>query len=189
MINCVIRTTSIDAKITGTYPLDVVKKATSYYKQGYQFTAAFKNKHWDGKHHFFNKQTESFPKGLVSAVEAALLAEDPDANISVIATTEVPKPIGPKDYTLHGIDFGKGVYDYQIEAADVLVEEEQGIAQMATNSGKTEVAAAVIKRIGLKSLFLVKHLTLLYQTRERFAKRLQIPVESIGIVGDSQYSI
>lgn len=57
------------------------------------------------------------------------------------------------------------------------------------NSGKSEVAIAVTKYLGLPTLFLVERISLVHQTRKRFATRLSMPVESIGIVGDSFFEL
>jgi superfamily II DNA or RNA helicase len=52
---------------------------------------------------------------------------------------------------------------------------------MATNSGKTEVAAAAIKAIGGKAVVLVHRKELMYQTAQRFIDR---GLKAVGMVGD-----
>jgi superfamily II DNA or RNA helicase len=177
--------------LEGQYPLDVVVKATSHYQSGFQFSKAFKLRKWDGKKHYYNKTSKSMPAGLAFVVRDALLEFDKTAKVQIVDEWVNHKYTHPlkNGYDLHGIDFGKGRYDYQLKAAKAMVAGRRGVIKIATNGGKSEIAAAVTKHIGRPTLFLVERLELLHQTRKRFAERLQIPEEDIGIIGDSQYQI
>jgi len=64
-----------------------------------------------------------------------------------------------------------------------LLKRERGVAKMATNSGKTVVIAALIKALGnADALVIVQSKELLYQTSDRLAEMLGVPV---GLIGDS----
>jgi len=74
-------------------------------------------------------------------------------------------------------------------AARQLLLNSRGVAKMATNAGKTEVMAVVLKALGpgVRALIIVHRKELMYQTRERLIKRLER--DSIGILGDGRASI
>ena len=187
--NCLLTKSGNVTYISGEFPLQCVINATSYYVDGFQFTKAYKSRRWDGKHHFFNKKTYTFPTGLVDSVHQALLNFDEKAVVKIAdAQDAIPQPQG-SDFELEGITFGKGKYDYQLGAALEMVSRARGIIKIATNGGKTEIACAVTKRLGLPTLFLVERLELLHQTRKRFSERLGIPIDEIGIVGDGEFLI
>jgi superfamily II DNA or RNA helicase len=158
--------------------------------EGYQFTDAFRNRKWDGKKHFFNLRNKAMPAGLVPMVVAAIKAHSSKAKVMVVDERQQSAPAIARDsFDLEGIDFGLGKYDYQLGAAEAMVEGQQGIIKVATNGGKTEIAAAVIKHLRVPTLFLVERLELLHQTRKRFAKRLCVPEDSIGLIGDGRFSV
>ena len=80
---------------------------------------------------------------------------------------------------------GVTLRDYQVDAIKKLLSRKRGIAKMATNAGKTEIMAGVIKALGIpRTLVLVHRKELMYQTAERFCKRLGI---SIGVMGDGAW--
>jgi superfamily II DNA or RNA helicase len=71
---------------------------------------------------------------------------------------------------------------YQLHAVKELLSKGRGVAKMATNSGKTEVMAAMIKSLQGRALVLTTKKDLLHQTAARFENRLQ---EQVGKVGDN----
>jgi superfamily II DNA or RNA helicase len=71
--------------------------------------------------------------------------------------------------------------DYQLEAILKLLDHKRGVAKMATNAGKTEVMAGIIKALGVpNTLIIVSSKELLHQTADRFETRLGIKVGKIG---------
>ena len=189
-VNCALDIYENTITLTGIFPLACIRKATSFYVKGFQYSDAYKCKKWDGREHLFNQKNNTFPAGLLFIVINALKKYDKEASITINDKREnfIPN-ISNNNYGLIGINFGEGKYSYQKEAANKLVEKKRGILKAATNSGKTEIAAAIIKRLKIPTIFLVDGLELLYQTRERFSKRLNIPIENIGIIGDQQFYI
>lgn len=189
-VDCTFTIHGSFARLDGQYPLKLVKRATSFYMDGFMFAPAFKNKKWDGRKHLFNLRRKTMPAGLVSIVVEKLRKYSKAAKILIVDKREESVPcIGNKGFDLCGIDFGTGKYDYQLEAAKKMVAARRGILKVATNGGKTEIAIAVTKHLAVPTLFLVERLELLHQTRERFAERLGIPLDSIGIIGDKQFKI
>ena len=188
--DCVFTIRGNVALLTGMYPLKVVRDATSYYAEGFQFTDAYRRRKWDGKKHFFDQLHSTMPSGLVPLVVEKLKEYDAEGKVRVLDETLANCPaIGNKGFDLEGIEFGVGKFDYQLAAANAMVQGRRGVLKIATNGGKTEVAIAVTRHLALRTLFLVEKLGLLYQTQKRFAKRLGVPLESIGFVGDSKCSL
>jgi len=193
-VDCTVTIQGSQALIEGKYPLKVLQKATSFYVPGYAFAPAFRSKRWDGKKHLFSVKTQTFPSGLVAIVREAIkeAAEESKTSFAfkVVDNRELNVPnVGSNGFELEGITFGQGIYDYQLEAAKAMVEARRGILKVATNGGKTEIACAVTKHLSVPTLFLVGRLELLHQTRKRFAKRLNIDIDEIGIIGDSEFKI
>jgi superfamily II DNA or RNA helicase len=58
-----------------------------------------------------------------------------------------------------------------------------------TVTHNSEISIAVTKHLALPTLFLVDGISLLTQTRQRYAKRLGIPEDDIGLIGDSKFSL
>ena len=156
--------------------LAIVKKACSARPPGFQFMPKYKNSTWDG---FISlmESTTSFPTGLLGLVVEALKAKNHKVEIDWgVYSNEPELYVGPT--MLHGIT----LRDYQIEAIEKLLEAQRGVAKMATNSGKTEVFAAILKALGDKKALIVVHRKeLLHQTVDRLSKRLG---RTIGKVGD-----
>lgn len=190
-VDCTIFIVGNRARVTGTYPVKVVKEATSYMVEGYRFSPAYKRKVWDGRKHFLNKGAE-MPSGLVQTVVNALYKYNPAGKVQIVYESGVKtytSASGMADLVLNGIEFGKGEYDYQLHAAEVAVEKQRGILKLATNAGKTEIACAITKWLCLPTLFLVTSRDLMHQTQKRFAKRLDVPEDEIGVIGDGECSI
>ncbi len=170
--------------IKGDFPKDAVNLATSYPVEGAQFSQAFRKGMWDGRKKLFNKRTGAFPTGLVTTVEEA--CTDMGYPVDIIDHRPTPAT-GSQSFDLQGIKM-EGKYDYQLEACKTCVAKRQGIVKVATNGGKTEIAAAVTNYLGLNTLFVVTSRELLYQARERFKLRLGLTDAEIGIVGDGNWS-
>lgn len=146
--------------------------------EGYQFMPKFRAKIWDGYISLMSGFGK-FPTGLLDLACYALEQRHIKHIISVRYKKLPHKVVMPDDL------IGVTLRDYQIDAANALLENVRGVAKMATNSGKTEVMAAIIKSLGIPRTVVVLHRKeLLYQTVERFKKRLNIDV---GIIGDGEW--
>lgn len=146
--------------------------------KGYQYMPKFRAKHWDGYVSLMST-VASFPSGLVEMVKCGL--EEKGYRVNLVYAYNKCTYTTVTDDFLDGITLRK----YQVDAANALLSAGRGVAKMATNSGKTEVMAALIKAIGFrKTLVLLHREELLYQTAERFSKRLGIEV---GMIGDGNW--
>jgi superfamily II DNA or RNA helicase len=170
--------------IRGEYPFAAVREATSYPVEGAQFSKAYRRGLWDGRKHLLKKATGAFPTGLVPVV--LRVCEDASVPVVIEDHREEPTPQN-SGFSLHGISM-TGKYAYQLDACEKAVKAKQGILKMATNAGKTEVSAAIVNHLGLRTLFIVTTRELMYQAQARYIERLQSDSASIGIVGDGHWS-
>lgn len=129
----------------------------------------------DGKVRLLNQFDQSFPSGFIRGIRHAA-TED---GFTVFVDDERRKEHAPDDG--ESIDW---LRDYQREAVDKAIAAERGILWMPTGAGKTEVAAALAKKIRCRWLFVVPQADLLYQTADRFTLRTN---EKAGIVGDGEW--
>ena len=81
------------------------------------------------------------------------------------------------------LQFGGLLTPEQQQAADVVIEHDDGVLCAPTGFGKTVVAAAIIATRGVNSLILVHRRQLLDQWRERLAAFLNLPLASVGQIG------
>lgn len=141
-------------------------------KPGFYYSPTWRSGLWNGRIQFYSPVTQKFPTGLLHLVEGYL----EEAKIPY-RVSGLPGPI---------LDFTPSLRDitlrpYQTEAIDVSLSSGRGVLHLATNAGKTEVAAGVIQGINLPTLFLLHRKELLWQTVERLSSRLGIEVGSIGL--------
>jgi superfamily II DNA or RNA helicase len=150
------------------------------------FSPQYKMHIWDGKTHFLKlTPTVHFPTGLLFIVEEFLKEkgldyELIDPRMPIKYSDGMLAPVSPD--LLNGIT----LRDYQITAIEEAIRKRRGVLELPTGSGKTEVAAGIIKLLNRPTLFLVHTQDLLHQTAERFTNRLDIP---IGKIGDGEYDI
>lgn len=175
--------------IKGDYPVKAVREATSYPVEGYQFAQSYRRGVWDGRKHLLKKGSGAFPTGLLDVVVTACEAHS-DNEVLVHDHRTDPGYGGLYEgtYELEGISM-TGDRDYQLEACERAVEQKQGIIKIATNGGKTEIAAAITNFLQLPTIFVVTSRELLYQAQQRFIKRLPgVTEEEVGIIGDGHWS-
>jgi len=156
----------------------ILHKMLSVKTPGHYFSQKFKRGQWDGYKRFFNLLTYSFFSGLLPFVISKI---DGVIEYSIIDERSFPE-VQNNSPDLNGIE----LRDYQLKMVEEAIEAKRGIIASPTNSGKTEISAAVIKILGLPAIFATHRLTLLRQTRERFEKRLGIKV---GIIGGGEEEI
>jgi hypothetical protein len=171
------------AKLTGEFPLNAVREATSYAVEGAEFAQSYRKGMWDGRKHLFKTNTGAFPTGLLDLVTHVL-----DVAGVKYQVTDLRKPLAPQgsNYDLVGVKM-EDKFDYQLDAAKQAVAAKQGILRIATNGGKTEIACAITQYLKQPTLFMVTTRELLYQARERFKKRLGVTDAEVGLVGDGTW--
>jgi superfamily II DNA or RNA helicase len=151
----------------------------SCYHENYFFSTKFKLGQWDGKTHFLYKK--SIPTGLLYQTLNYLRKNK--IEYQVIDHREVP--LGKVRKVTKNFLNEIELRPEQLVAADTAIARSRGIIKMATGTGKTEVAIAITKALNLKTLFLVNSRTLLYQTKERYLKRMpELNEKDVGLWGD-----
>lgn len=79
------------------------------------------------------------------------------------------------------------LYDYQEEAVSAAIDNIYGIIQSKAGSGKTQMGIAIIKRLGLRALWLTHTFDLLKQSKERAEQ--YIDKEMIGTITEGKVNI
>lgn len=120
----------------------------------------------------FEREQLRYPTGLYSTLESVL--NDCRLSFNVIDARNVP--IIGEPLKMHS----KQLRDYQEEVVEKSIEAERGVIKVATGGGKTVIAAAIVARLNLKTLFIVYSIDLLEQTADEFEKMFQIKVGKIG---------
>jgi superfamily II DNA or RNA helicase len=157
---------------------------------GFFFSQKFRAGLWDGKIHFARRYgaTIRFATGFLPEVTSILKTEFSDVWAKRVLEDRRNIPdlkfilsrIHPK--ALHQ----RILRDYQIQSAKDAVKYVRGILALATNAGKTEVAAAILKAVNLPSLYLCSGKDVMFQTQKSLQFLLR---EKIGVVGSGKRDI
>lgn len=170
-------------------PTELERILTAPY-ENYFFSPRYKSGLWDGKYHFLKPANLTFPTGLLFVVEEYFTKNNIEYTISdqrippmyYVSEQWLVEP-GIESKILCGIE----MRDYQIEAIARSLLSERGVFELPTGSGKTEIAAGIIKvRDVYPVLFIVHTQDLLWQTVDRFKKRLN---RDIGYIGDGEKNL
>ena len=135
----------------------------------YFFAKSFINKTWDGKYRFFYKQT--FPTGLTFLLQEKMSI--------TIRKSRSRKLLDIRPNILKS-KFLTGKYAYQFDVVQQVLREETGLWHLATNSGKTVIAAALLQILSRKALYLVNSKDLLNQAYNLFTEEMSLPVGRLG---------
>ena len=151
---------------------------------GSWFSDARKKGHWDGKSHFFKLFPKDYPSrgtlptGLLPRLERFLLdnkvayrIHDPSPQL------DIPEPI----LRLGKYDLTKPEYSYQADAVNIALARKRGVFGLATNSGKTIIAAALTETLQKPTLFIAGSQDIVLQTERVFKETLSNP--DIGVLG------
>lgn len=159
---------------------DIIKRSCQARPSGYEHMRKYVLGMWDG--YIRLAKGSDIPTGLMYDVADALELD----NFSIEIHDELPYPdVHHYDISWSMFD-GITLRDYQLQAANTLLEQKRGVAKMATNSGKTEVIAIICKAISSAIIVLTTKKDLLYQARDRLSLRLG---EEVGMIGDSEFDI
>lgn len=150
---------------------------------GAEYSMAYREHRWDGRRHFFDRRTRSFPTGLLHKVKAAILGAG--FRVQKIYDRRPAPPVLPYDSIRSDMLVGLTLYDYQLDAIRAFVEKRCGIIWAATNAGKSACASGIIKVLPPDAwvLYVVHKKVLLEQARLDTAKHLGLPQAAIGTVG------
>ena len=158
-------------------------KKFSVWVDGANFTPAYELGIWDGYARFFSKTSGQFPSGLLVKVASALLSEDYEFDVE-----DMPEPYkGHDSQEPIVLPNGMTMRDYQAATLRKTLKWYRGIWKVATNGGKTEMAAGLLKVLDSKAniLILVPRKVIFHQ----FASRLKdsLKVDKVGMIGDGLF--
>lgn len=162
--------------------MKVLKKQFSYEVQNVHFIR--KNSNWDGIQRLFNERSQTVGLGFRDRLYEIFhhYAKKMGYEYKIeVEDTRMTKPIMLDDFPkkLHGIE----LRDYQSYAVEEFIENRIGILELATGAGKTIIALELIRRLKLRTLFIINRKELMYQTRDRMKEAFGI---DIGVIGDGQ---
>lgn len=120
----------------------------------------------------FEREQLRYPTGLYSVLDRILT--ECGYTFDVIDAREIPQINKPLQFHT------KKLRDYQEEVVETALKAQRGVIKVATGGGKTVIAAAIVARLNLKTLFIVYSLDLLQQTVDEFENMFQIKVGKIG---------
>jgi len=167
------------SRIEGGFPFNEVDRVTSFTIPGSWFSTARKGGYWDGKRHLFKRGSNTFPTGLLSRVRNVL-------ELNKVEYTIVDKRICPvtkfKDYHIEGFE----LWEHQVKAIEKGLKRGRGIFDMSTASGKSVIAAALIKAIDRPTIIIVHSIDLLSQMRSYLEKYLSV---KIGMIGAGKFEL
>lgn len=175
--------------------VDATYRLLRFRPDGYRFMPRFKAGTWDGYISLYQQRGGTFPGGLLTRASARL--RELGVAVEIEDRSQAP-------HTEPGLAGGlnrKELRPYQVEACDLAVEARCGVFAAATGTGKTEIMAEMIRRLGCRSLIIVASRDLAWQTIERFEgsdrepQTLSFPNADLvaglpplyGIVGDDTY--
>lgn len=123
-----------------------------------------------------NKQTDTFPTGLVQeikqkAAECEVLLDIEDGRLQVSAWDDSAD-----------LDW---LHAYQFDAVQAVRTATRGILKLSTGAGKTEIFCGICKALPCHWLFVVHRADLMHQAAERWQRRGGHPP---GVCGDSQWT-
>ena len=140
---------------------------------------------WDGVVHLFNHEYNSFNIGHLDEVKEIIRLYAKSINeridLKIIDKRQIFEKIKMSDKLI-----GKQLLPYQEKAVEAFLDKKIGNVQSPTGSGKTLIASEVIRRLGLKTLFVVNRKVLLHQSKKELENLLGT---EIGIIGDNKLDI
>lgn len=149
------------------------------------FVPEFKDGLWDGHEHFFSLKTGRFDSGFLPLI-LSILREANEFEYEVVGYP-APRSCNVSSLTLHDnsglLDLNAYPYDYQGYTIRQSLKYHRGVWNIATNGGKTEITAGLLKVLGCPpSMVVIPRKDILAQTVDRLEDRLQVKV---GVIGDS----
>lgn len=132
-----------------------------------------------------------FPSGLIDSVVETI---EKEGGAVTVERQDDPFTVPYDESCLRAINLhrkspkdGK-VHDYQVKAVRAILEQKRGVLELATNSGKTEIAIAAAKMFhhftGKNVLFVTHRKQLASQTISRFHKEF----DHVGFIGDGKWN-
>jgi superfamily II DNA or RNA helicase len=120
----------------------------------------------------FERDLLRYPTGLYSVLDRILT--ECGYTFDVIDKRNIPQVNQPLQF------YSKKLRDYQEEATEAAIKAQRGVIKVATGGGKTVIAAAIVARLNMKTIFIVYSIDLLEQTADEFETMFRLKVGKIG---------
>lgn len=120
----------------------------------------------------FEREQLRYPTGLYSLLEKKL--NEFKFSFEILDARHIP------DFHESLKIQSKTLRDYQEKVVCDAIDSERGVIKIATGGGKTVIAAAIVARLNLSTLFMVYSIDLMNQTADEFEKMFGIKVGKIG---------
>jgi len=162
----------------GPKDVEAVEKALTFLSLHRHKSKDYQSGRWDG--YWRLMWDDTFLTGLLPHVLSTLQKADHPFVVAqedggVISGSDLRKLIDGDlsllwPHRIEGVtDLGKfRLYDYQEASVEKAIRKMRGVIEMATGSGKTVCAAAIMKRIGLPALYIVGSTKIVTQAVETF---------------------
>ena len=167
---------------------NLLREKCGYMVPNAEWSPAYKNNVWDGIITLYDKKTQSFPTGLIANVLKALKSQGCEYRL---VDKRIKPNINTKIDTTFS-DYGRSLYDYQLNVVERAMSVSRGILALATGAGKTMTACELISRMSVSPvLFIVPSRSLLKQTQKEFVKYLKVDDKPahVGMLGDGVFDI
>lgn len=148
----------------------------SYMVSGYQWSEKYKKRIWDGKKHFWKRNT--LPSGFINSIKRFFndYNKHYNSNYILVFEDERNKEIMEYKNTTKFKQSEKKLYPYQEDSVKIILEKEVGIINLATGLGKTLVSMELVRRLNGNVLFVVNRLELAEQTKEKYEDELGVEI-------------
>lgn len=169
-------------KISGKgVPWELIIPQSSYFTKAALQSKSYENKQWDGTVQLFDTINGEFPSGLLERFIKAMQ----EKNVAFTIKQHFKYP--EKDFNLFPVFEFKPTKD-QEDAVEALYKANNGIAKLPTGFGKTSfVAASLIARKGVRSMFLANQRVLINDAKEDFKQVFRNDDIHIGTIGDGEF--
>lgn len=165
----------------GPIPFHDIIPKTSYFTKDAKRSRSYETGQWDGHIHLFDAERGRFPSGLLERVILALQVNK--VRFEIKRRFSFPE----KRYELNPL-FPFTPTDDQLKAVEALDKANNGIAKLPTGFGKTSyVAAALIARKGVRSMFLANQRVLINDAKDDFLSAFRNDDVRIGTIGDNEF--
>tara|TARA_R110000824_G_scaffold61487_19_gene163584 strand:+ start:2883 stop:4232 length:1350 start_codon:yes stop_codon:yes gene_type:complete len=165
MLKIIVNNNSSILKTDNKKLLTTLKQKYSAKVPGYNYSAAYKRRGWDGEKHFFSSKTGKFGTGLLSHIEKDLTYLGLEYEIE-----DLRQSYHSGDISLPGVT----LRDYQRKLALKSLEAKGCIIKSPTGSGKTLILGAILKALKGKT-------GLIFFTKKQLLKQTYDELRSWGI--------
>lgn len=149
--------------------MKIIETEMSYFREEF---SSFRRETIELEMPLFERERLRYPTGLYSVLERIFI--DNKISFEVLDCRNAPILGSSIDMQT------KRLRDYQQETLENAIKSERGVIKVATGGGKTVIAAAIVAKLNLKTLFIVYSVDLLKQTADEFSKMFGLEVGRIG---------